>query len=120
MKQPDPALSSLINQWLEKADRDWDAAEHLALNRDRFRAVIAFHCQHSVEKYLKALLVRHGIEFARTHDIRKLLALVAGIHPEIAILLRDADPLTSFGVELRYPGDSPELVPGERCHSRPA
>ena len=75
--------------------------------------MIAFHCQQAVEKYLKALLVRHGIEFARTHDIRKLLALIAGIHPEIAILLRDADLLTPFGVELRYPGDSPELVPGE-------
>ena len=30
---------------------------------------------------------------------------------ELAESLRDADALTPFGVEIRYPGDAPELLP---------
>jgi hypothetical protein len=61
---------------------------------------------------LKALLVRHQVEFAQTHDIRKLLGWVAPVHPELAASLRDADILTPFGAEARYPGDAPEMLPG--------
>ncbi len=79
---------------------------------DRFREIIAFHCQQVVEKYLKALLARQQVEFPKTHDIRKLLALVAEVHPDLAESLDDADVLTPFGVEIRYPGDAPEVLPG--------
>lgn len=76
-----------------------------------FRQIIGFHCQHAVEKYLKALLVRHQIEFPRTHDIRKLLSWVAGIDSLLAEALDDTDALTPFGVAARYPGDMPEMLP---------
>ena len=79
---------------------------------DRFREIIAFHCQQAVEKYLKALLVRHQIEFPKTHDIAKLLDRVATVNANMAESLRDADVLTPFGVEVRYPSEAPELLPG--------
>jgi len=79
---------------------------------DRFREIIAFHCQQAVEKYLKALLVRHQIEFPKTHDIAKLLDRVATVNANMAESLRDADVLTPFGVDVRYPSDAPELLPG--------
>jgi HEPN domain-containing protein len=73
-----------------------------------------------VEKYLKAFLVRHQIDFPKTHDIGKLLAGVAAIDlPQVlsslATALREADTLTPFGVEVRYPSDAPELLPGEEA-----
>ena len=104
MKPPEVALRELVVQWLEKAE--------LLAQGGRFREIIAFHCQQTVEKYLKALLVRHQVEFPKTHDIRKLLGLIATVHPDLAESLRDADVLTPFGVEVRYPSDAPELLPG--------
>jgi HEPN domain-containing protein len=112
MKLPDVALRELVLQWLEKAAADLDAAEQLCTQGGRFREIIAFHCQQAAEKYLKALLVRHQIEFPKTHDIAKLLDRVAAVNASIAESLRDADVLTPFGVEVRYPSEAPEVLPG--------
>jgi HEPN domain-containing protein len=68
MKLPETALRELVLQWLEKAAADFGAAEQLRAQSGRFREIIAFHCQQAAEKYLKALLVRHQIEFPKTHE----------------------------------------------------
>jgi HEPN domain-containing protein len=112
MKPPEVALRDLVVQWLDKAAADLEAAEHLSGQAHRFGVITAFHCQQAVEKYLKAFLVRHQLEFPKTHDIAKLLVYVATINTEMAGSLRDAEFLTTFGVEMRYPGDAPELLPG--------
>ncbi len=112
MKPPDTAARRLVLQWLDKAGADLDAAEELSLQGSRFRAIVAFHCQQAAEKYLKALLVRHQIEFPKTHDIAALLDRLATVDASVAGLLRHADALTPFGVEVRYPSDAPELPEG--------
>ena len=112
MKLPETALRELVLQWLEKAAADFGAAEQLRAQSGRFREIIAFHCQQAAEKYLKALLVRHQIEFPKTHDIAKLLDRLATVNPSIAESLRDADVLTPFGVEVRYPSEAPEVLAG--------
>ena len=110
MKPPDVALRELVLQWLSKAGADFAAAEQLSAYDGRFREIIAFQCQQAVEKYLKAFLVRHQIEFPKTHDIAKLLDRLATLDANMAESLRDADVLTPFGVEVRYPSDAPELL----------
>ena len=67
-----------------------------------------FHAQQAAEKYLKALLTWHQIEFSKTHAIEQLLDLVKDAEPETASSLRDAMALTPYGVDIRYPGDQPE------------
>ena len=62
----------------------------------------------SAEKYLKALLTWHQIEFPKTHAIDQLLDLVKDAETETASSLRDAVALTPYGVDIRYPGDQPE------------
>ncbi len=116
MKPPEDVRRDLVRQWIEKADQDLAAAEIL-LKDGRLRPVIAFHSQQAVEKYLKAILVRHQTHFARTHDMGKVLDLVATCEPAIAVTLQEASVLTPFGVEVRYPGDSPELLPGEEIRA---
>ena len=111
MKPRDAALRRLVEQWLEKAAADLDAAEQLVTGEGRFRHIVAFHCQQAAEKYLKALLVARQIEFPKTHDISKLLDRVATADAELSARLREADTLTPFGVELRYPSDAPEILP---------
>jgi HEPN domain-containing protein len=112
MKPPDAALREMVRQWLDKAGADFDAAEELSTQGGRFREIVAFHCQQAVEKYLKAFLVRRQIEFPKTHDLAKLLDRVATVDASIAESLRDADALTPYGVEARYPSDAPEVLPG--------
>ena len=108
MKPPDVALRELVLQWLDKAAADFDAAEQLSTHG----GIVAFHCEQAAEKYLKALLVRHQVEFPKTHDIAKLLDRVATVDVNTAESLRSADSLTPFGVEARYPSDAPEVLPG--------
>jgi HEPN domain-containing protein len=112
MNPPEAVVRELVAQWLNKAETDFEAAEHLVTEDRRFRDVIGFHCQQAVEKYLKAFLVQHQVEFPKTHDISKLLALIAGIDSGVAESLGDAEVLTPFGVEVRYASDAAEVLPG--------
>ncbi len=112
MKPPEDALRSLVGEWVAKADKDFQAAVRLVDEGAYFREIVGFHSQQAAEKYLKALLVRHQVVFPKTHDIGELLDRVATIDAATAEALRDTDLLTPFGVETRYPGDAPEMLPG--------
>ena len=64
-----------VRQWRAKARSDWTTVEIL-LGSERCPAdTVCFHCQQLVEKLLKALLTRHGIEAPKTHDLRRLIRL---------------------------------------------
>jgi len=59
------------------------------------------------------------------HDLGKVLDLVGECEPGAAETLQESTLLTPFGAEGRYPGDTPELLPGEEtravriaCHVR--
>jgi len=97
----------------QEAAADSDVAAQLCLQGSRFREIAAFHCQQAAEKYLQAFLVRHQVEFPKTHDIAKLLDRVAMVDAGLAASLRGADVLSPFGVEIRYPSDAPEILQGD-------
>jgi HEPN domain-containing protein len=116
MKPLDPDLESLVRAWIEKAEADLEAAERLAPSMaggNRLREVVGFHCQQTVEKYLKALLTFYQVEFPKTHEIERLLVLVSGANREAADALSGAKWLGPFGVDIRYPGDAAEMLPGD-------
>ena len=108
MKPAEEVRRELVTQWLARAD-DFALAEHLVLEEAPFPAAIAFHAQQAAEKYLKAFLVAHQTEFPKTHDLGRLLDLVAAIDKVLADSLADTVPLTDYGVDVRYPGDLPEI-----------
>ena len=116
MQPLDPDIESLLRQWIEKADADLEVAGRLAAeatDSSRIREIVGFHCQQAAEKYLKALLTRYQIEFPKTHDIKALLHLVGSASNSVADSLSDARWLTPFGVEVRYPGETAEMLPGD-------
>ena len=47
----------IVISWIEKGDHDLGTAQVTFLYIPNFRDTIAFHCQQSVEKYLKAFLL---------------------------------------------------------------
>jgi len=113
MQPLDPEAESLLREWIEKADADLEVARRMAAeaaNRFRIREIVGFHCQQAAEKYLKALLTRCQIEFPKTHDIKTLLQLAGD---PVADSLGAAKWLTPFGVEIRYPGETAEMLPGD-------
>jgi HEPN domain-containing protein len=108
MMPPEEVKLGFVRQWLAKADEDIRACEALVEGDPPFCYPACFHAQQAAEKYLKALLTRHQIEFPKTHDIGQLLGLLRPAFPDLASELGAATFLTPFGVEIRYPGDQPE------------
>ncbi len=113
MRPADGARLRILRDWLRKADADMALAEHLLSDAAQFTNAIAFHCQQAAEKYLKAFLTWHTTEFPKTHDLDQLLDLVRSVDASLAEGLRGAIVLTPYGVELRYPGDRPDVTPDE-------
>jgi HEPN domain-containing protein len=74
--------------------------------------VIAFHAQQCAEKYLKAYLVFHTIDFPYTHNLRRLLDLCAA-KASWAEQLRDAEELNPYASTARYPGEDLEVKEGD-------
>lgn len=105
----DEAITSLVRQWLDKADEDYRLAEHLLSEGAVFCSAICFHAQQAAEKYLKAVLVHLQIEFPKIHDLAELLDLIALKNPSISHELQDISELNPYGVENRYPGDYPGI-----------
>ena len=113
MKPHDEVLRNHIRQWIAKADVDLRTAEWLMMAPDPIRDSIAFHCQQAAEKYLKALLVSLQVEFPKTHDLEELLDVLGTVAADVASDLEGVKFLSPFGVKIRYPGDFPELMPGQ-------
>ena len=99
----DEIIEDLVNKWINKAEKDLLTAERELSFEDPITDIICFHCQQTVEKYLKAFLVYHQIYFTKTHRIMDLLELCATEDPSFKDELEDADNLTDYAVEIRYP-----------------
>lgn len=113
MRPAEETVRSLVAQWVAKADEDLWLIERIAGEARGHPSLVAFHAQQAVEKYVKALLARHQIDFPKTHDIKSLLDLLSSVDPETASHLLEARWLTPFSAAIRYPGDFPDLRPGD-------
>jgi HEPN domain-containing protein len=109
-KPPEQVREEFVRQWLLKAEEDLNAAKSLLAHGTTFLSTACFHSQQAAEKYLKAFLTRHQAEFPKTHDIDELLDLISPINGDLSASLREAAILTNYGVDVRYPGDSPTVT----------
>lgn len=109
MRSPEQVLRDLVRQWLRHAEEDFQVAQEL-MERGRVSYnPVGFHAQQAAEKFIKALLTRHGVAFPKTHSIRILLELAVPTLPDLYDRLISAHILTPYGVDIRYPGESPTL-----------
>ena len=73
----------LIKQWTLKAENDLlNVTNNLQAEQTPWDTV-CFHCQQAVEKYTKAVLVVHGQEVPRTHDLEQVYNLIQSWVPQI-------------------------------------
>ncbi len=95
--------------WIDKAEEDARAARVLSsTDQSAFGGTIAFHCQQSAEKYLKACLVQARQDFPKTHDFEALITLCLRVSPSFAELSGSGQRLQPFAVAVRYPYAVPE------------
>ena len=96
-------LKRTTELWLAKSDSDLRTAQVLLqLQSEHFESIV-FHCQQSAEKSIKAYLAFFKIRFTKTHDIQKLLDLVATNDQTLADELRPSESLTIYATAYRYP-----------------
>jgi len=101
-------------RWITKAENDLKAVKHLLAFEDSPTDVISFHCQQSVEKYLKAYLTLAGVRVKRTHDLDTILYLCIKEDKDFKELdSEEISNLTFYAVEIRYPEEYIELTIGE-------
>lgn len=105
MRTPEQAQWDFVQDWLRKAGNDLRAARLLIEQQFNDYEATAFHAQQGAEKAMKAYLVRHQIEFPKTHDIERLRRIIADRDVQLAQELSEADALTPYAVEFRYPGE---------------
>ncbi|MCX6550713.1 MAG: HEPN domain-containing protein, partial [Acidobacteria bacterium] len=90
MKPPDEIRREIVAQWVARADEDLSVARHLLAEKLPYHGAIGFHAQQAAEKFLKAYLVAHQVEFPKTHDLGRLLDLIAPVDGALATALSAA------------------------------
>ncbi len=102
MKDPLPA--EIPQEWFRNAKSDLRIAEIAMVNPGILFEDACFHAEQCAEKALKALLTHLDISFPRTHAIEVLLDLLATAGIVVPPNIDEADTLTQYAVQTRYPG----------------
>jgi HEPN domain-containing protein len=94
---------SIAQEWIEKADEDFEFALVNLQEGKPFIAQICFHFQQPAEKYLKGYIVAKDLEFRKTHDLSMLLSICMSQNSAFEALAEECEYLNTFYVESRYP-----------------
>ena len=97
-------MKKQVNDWILLADKDLYASELLIKDEHPLANIVAFHCQQTIEKYLKAFLIENDIPLIKTHDLIALNGMVKGIK-ELGIDENKLILINEVYVEARYPGE---------------
>ena len=113
MKPTNNDIFHKVKQWIRYGEEDLRLARHAAtLSSNCPTRLIAYHAQQCAEKYLKAYLVFHRIDFPYTHNISRLLELCAE-KAEWPETISKAEELTPFAITTRYPGEDERVTKKE-------
>lgn len=93
----------IAQEWFDIAELDLSSAKYLQTMQPTPIEIICYHCQQSVEKYLKGYLALNEHEIVKTHDLLILNKLCMNYDIEFKDLKEECLRLTDFGVNIRYP-----------------
>jgi HEPN domain-containing protein len=109
-----PEGPSLAAALAKKAASDAKAMRRLAGDQEIEDDAVGFHAQQAIEKWLKAVIASRGLEFPKTHDLGRLLEIVANAEVEPPPAADELDRLTIWAVGMRY-ADPFEMAPLDRA-----
>lgn len=92
----------VASAWLRAAATDLRAARNCLEGPEPVVEVALYHCQQAAGKLAKTVLVLRGLHPPRTHDIARVIALLAADEP-LRAELGQLPPLAPFAWRFRYP-----------------
>ncbi len=100
---PENREREIARQWITRA------RSNLALAKGSKPAEtlwedLCFNLHQAAEKAAKAVLIFHGVEYPKTHDLRDLLSLLDPTGKTLDAGLWQAADLNDYAVSTRYPG----------------
>ena len=100
-------------EWLSRAKSNLTrAASPLP---DAYLEDFCFDAQQAAEKAIKAVYMAYGLTFPYIHDLGRLLTVLVQAGIRVPKYVQEADQLTRFAVEARYPGlSNPVTKPEHR------
>ena len=102
--------------WLARAHSNLKLAE-IGNQQDVFLEDLCFEAQQAAEKAFKAVCVYFKVEFPKTHSLGALTGLLEQAGVKVPPELIDADLLTYFAVQTRYPGWDEAVSEAEYLHA---
>jgi HEPN domain-containing protein len=99
------------------ARQDVIAFTTLIANSDVELRIACFHGQQAVEKFIKAVLVKHGSTFIPTHDLIKLADLLLSANIPLPLSLDELKRLNPYAVVFRYDDRDIDLLTRENAVS---
>lgn len=101
-------------EWLNRAKSNLALAKNDTVGA--FLEDLCFEARQAAEKAIKAMFVHRGASFPFIHDLDELLNRLQRTGVKIPKYVRQADELSPFAVETRYPGLSGPVT--KRQHRR--
>lgn len=110
MKHKDPTDP---RTWLLRAKGNLTLAEKGGRMKGVLLEDLCFNAQQAAEKALKAVCLAQGTDFPKIHSLVQLMDILEAGGVEIPGNVRDADILTQYAVQSRYPGVEEEIARDE-------
>lgn len=94
---------TVSKEWFKYAERDLESARFLMKMHPVPIEIIWYHCEQSVEKYLKGYLILKQDNVEKTHDLGLLNKRCLLIEPAFCEIENECLELIPYGVQVRYP-----------------
>jgi HEPN domain-containing protein len=95
-------MKPITREWVEKAEADFATAQReIRVRKQPNYDGVCFHCQQSIEKYLKARLQEDRIVFTKTHNLLTLFDLLRSSYQTWNVFSPDLLILNNFAVAYR-------------------
>lgn len=91
-----------LQEWMQLASHDTDTAD-LLIREKGHADIIIYHIHQAIEKLLKALILKSGGKFDKTHFLDKLLTIVLESYPALTEVKDDILSINLYLPKLRYP-----------------
>lgn len=107
-----------FKEWLLLADHDSDTVD-LLIKEKGHADIIIYHIHQSIEKLLKAMLIKAGKTFDKTHYLDQLLAQAIEIYPKLSECEENILGINLYLPKLRYPyGDTIKFQEAEDINKK--
>jgi len=99
--------------WLARAKANLTLAEKGGRMKGVLFEDLCFNAQQAAEKALKAVCLAKDLDFPKTHSLVHLMDMLEAGGVNVPKNVRDADILTQYAVQSRYPSIVEEVTRGE-------